>query len=503
MFNMQASFQMVKASIANRAAPRAPRVLSAYCSSSRGGLFKSGGRFTGATDPVMDQFNASIGYDKRMWKQDITGSVAYARALGRTGIISVDEVTQICEGLQLVKTEWAEGRFEIHGSDEDIHTANERRLTELIGSVAGKLHTGRSRNDQVATDMRLYLSDQIGDLRNQMYALIETAATRAEGEVDLLMPGYTHLQKAQPVRWSHWVMSHASAWQRDMQRLDDLNKRVMVMPLGSGALAGNAFGIDRVLLAQELGFDHVSPNSMDAVSDRDFVAEFLFWSSLTMVHMSRWAEDLIIYSSGEFKYVTMADAYSTGSSLMPQKKNPDALELLRGKSGRVCGGLSGFLTVMKGTPTTYNKDMQEDKEMLFDAMDTLAAAIPIATGVLSTLSVHPDKMAGALQPEMLATDLAEYLVRKGVPFRETHHTAGEAVRLAEERGIPLSQLSLQDLQSLQSAFEEDVANLWNFENSVESRNVIGGTSKQAVLDSVHKMRDWLAANKNPQRTSSL
>lgn len=286
-------------------------------------------------------------------------------------------------------------------------------------------------------------------------------------------------------------MSHASAWHRDIQRLDDLSHRVNVMPLGSGALAGNPFGVDRIALAKDLGFSAVSSNSMDAVSDRDFVSEFLFWSSMTMVHLSRWAEDLIVYSSGEFKYVSMADAYSTGSSLMPQKKNPDALELLRGKAGRVAGGLTGFMMVLKGTPSTYNKDMQEDKEILFDAVDTLQAAIPIATGVLSTLKIHPDNMASALQTEMLATDLAEYLVRKGVPFRETHHTAGEAVRMAEERGVALSELNLEELQQLQSAFGPDVASVWDFESSVEKRDVVGGTSKRAVLEQVAKMRDWI------------
>eukprot|EP00658_Telonema_sp_P-2_P039603 TRINITY_DN28306_c0_g1_i3.p1 TRINITY_DN28306_c0_g1~~TRINITY_DN28306_c0_g1_i3.p1 ORF type:complete len:339 (-),score=96.30 TRINITY_DN28306_c0_g1_i3:398-1414(-) len=327
-------------------------------------------------------------------------------------------------------------------------------------------------------------------IRDRMVGLLEVASDRAEAEVQVLMPGYTHLQKAQPVRWSHWIMSHASGWQRDIQRLDHMLERVNVMPLGSGALAGNPFGIDRVALANELGFARVSPNSMDAVSDRDFVAEFMFWSTMTMVHLSRWAEDLIIYSSGEFKYVSMADAYSTGSSLMPQKKNPDALELLRGKSGRVAGGLSGFLMVLKGTPSTYNKDMQEDKQILFDAVDTIKDAIPIATGVLSTLTISPDKMRSALQPEMLATDLAEYLVRKGVPFRETHHTAGEAVRVSEERGVPLSQLSLDDLKQLNSSFEADVSSVWDFEASVNSRDVIGGTSERALLEQVSNMREW-------------
>eukprot|EP00656_Telonema_subtile_P003003 TRINITY_DN11382_c0_g2_i3.p1 TRINITY_DN11382_c0_g2~~TRINITY_DN11382_c0_g2_i3.p1 ORF type:complete len:271 (-),score=73.04 TRINITY_DN11382_c0_g2_i3:1008-1820(-) len=265
-----------------RDSPRGSMLCAHFCSA-RGGLFKAGGRFTGATDPIMDQFNASISYDKRMWRQDIVGSAAYARALGKCGIISAQEVHQICDGLELVKAEWAAGEFKIDPSDEDIHTANERRLTELIGAVAGKLHTGRSRNDQVATDMRLWLSDEIKEMRLQMAALIDTAASRAEAEVEVLMPGYTHLQKAQPVRWSHWVMSHASAWQRDVQRLDDLQRRVDVMPLGSGALAGNPFGVDREALALDLGFKAVSPNSMDGVSDRDFVAEFLFWCAVQLV----------------------------------------------------------------------------------------------------------------------------------------------------------------------------------------------------------------------------
>jgi argininosuccinate lyase len=440
----------------------------------------------------MEKFNASISFDNRLWSGDLVGSQAYAVALGLAGILTQAEVDQIVAGLDQVAAEWQAGQFEIQPGDEDIHTANERRLTELIGQVAGKLHTGRSRNDQIATDVRLWLRAEIARLRDHARTLIEVTAARAEQEVDLLMPGYTHLQPAQPIRWSHWLLSHAWAWQRDAQRLDELAERVNVMPLGSGALAGNPFPIDRHALAADLGFRAITENSLDGVSDRDFIAEFLFWSTLTMLHLSRLAEDLIIYSSREFSFVRLADAYSTGSSLMPQKKNPDALELLRGKSGRVIGGLTGLMTTLKGLPSTYNKDLQEDKEPLFDAVDNLSGALQIACGVISTMTPNVVYMRAALATEMLATDLAEYLVRKGVPFRETHHVAGAAVSMAENQGIPLSELELEDLQSLHGAFEDDVAQVWDFEQSVERRDVVGGTSRRSVLAQVETLRTWLA-----------
>jgi argininosuccinate lyase len=452
-----------------------------------------GGRFTGATDPLMEKFNASIGFDKRLWKADLEGSKAYAIALARAGIISDEEMEEMGTGLDVVGEEWAAGTFVLQPSDEDIHTANERRLTEIIGPVGGKLHTGRSRNDQVATDVRLWLRGEIAVLRDYLAQLISGTIERAEAEIDLLMPGYTHLQPAQPIRWSHWLLSYAWMWQRDVQRLDDLLKRVNLLPLGSGALAGHPFSIDREALAADLGFAGVTPNSLDSVSDRDFIAEFLFWASLTMVHLSRLGEDLIIYSSREFGFVTLADAYSTGSSLMPQKKNPDALELLRGKTGRVTGDLTGLLMTLKGLPSTYNKDLQEDKEPLFDAVDTLAATLQIALGVISTLTPNAERMRAALASEMLATDLAEYLVRKGVPFRETHHIAGAAVALAEKRGIELSALTVSDLQALHPAFEDDVIKVWDFEQSVEQRDATGGTSRRAVLAQIEQLRAWLAS----------
>ncbi|GIK76081.1 MAG: argininosuccinate lyase [Chloroflexota bacterium] len=450
-----------------------------------------GGRFTGKTDPLMEAFNASIDFDRRMWAADIEGSQAYARALQRAGLLTAAECEAIVAGLEQVAQEWAHGQFTLQAEDEDIHTANERRLTELIGATAGKLHTGRSRNDQVATDVRIWLRGEIAHLRSHLNQLIGVAVERAAEEIDLLMPGYTHLQPAQPVRWSHWLLSHVWAWQRDAQRLDELTARVNIMPLGSGALAGNPFPIDRSALADDLGFEGITYNSMDGVSDRDFIIEFLFWATLSMVHLSRFAEDLIIYSSREFGYVTLADAYSTGSSLMPQKKNPDALELLRGKSGRLAGHLTGLVMTLKGLPSTYNKDLQEDKEPLFDAVASMSGALQIACGVLSTLRTNPAAMRAALTPEMLATDLAEYLVRKGVPFREAHHIAGAAVQMAEVQGVALSDLELSDLQKLHRAFDEDVSAVWSFDLSVERRDVEGGTSRRSVLAQLAHLRAWL------------
>lgn len=451
-----------------------------------------GGRFTGKTDPLMEEFNASIGFDKRLWKADIQGSQAYARAIAQAGIISDPEAEQIIDGLEAVSKEWEGGNFVIQPGDEDIHTANERRLSELIGATAGKLHTGRSRNDQIATDIRLWLREEISKLQTHLRQLIAVTADRAAEEIDLLMPGYTHLQLAQPIRWSHWLLSHAWAWRRDAERLEQIAQRVNIMPLGSGALAGNPFAIDRQQLASDLGFDDITHNSLDGVSDRDFIAEFLFWATMMMLHLSRLAEDLVIYSSREFGFVTLADAYSTGSSIMPQKKNPDALELLRGKSGRVLGSLTGLMATLKALPTSYNKDLQEDKEPLFDALHNVSGSLQIATGVISTLTVNAHALRAALSTEMLATDLAEYLVRKGIPFRETHHIAGAAVRMAENQAIPLSELSLDDLRTLHEAFSEDVSEVWDFETSVERRDVTGGTSRRAVLAQINQLRNWLA-----------
>ncbi|CAD6951371.1 unnamed protein product [Tilletia controversa] len=451
-----------------------------------------GGRFAEGTVEIMERFNNSLGYDKRMHSQDIRGSQAYARALVACNILTESERDQIVDGLARVGEEWKNGTFKIDAADEDIHTANERRLTELIGPVAGKLHTGRSRNDQVATDMRLWMIDEAREIEDLVAVLLRTIVDRARAEIDHLMPGYTHLQRAQPIRWSHFLLSHAAYLHGDLERLRSLRPRISVLPLGSGPLAGNPFaGLDRHAIAKELGFETVGTNSMHSVSDRDFIVEYLMWASLTTIHLSKLAEDLIIYSTSEFGFVQLSDAFSTGSSIMPQKKNPDSLELLRGKSGRVFGQMSGFMMTLKGIPSTYNKDLQEDKEPLFDAVDTVKACLQIASGVISTMSIFPEKMRAALTPDMLATDLADYLVRKGIPFRETHHISGSAVRMSEDRKVPLSALTLADLRTLHPAFEEDVAKVWELEESVERRNAVGGTSRRAVLEQCERLEGAL------------
>lgn len=442
-----------------------------------------GGRFTGATDPLMDLYNASLPYDKIMYDVDLTGTKVYTEGLNKLGLINDDELKKIHEGLEVVREEWKHNQFVEKPGDEDIHTANERRLGEIIGKhIAGKVHTGRSRNDQVATDMRLHVRARLTKILEFLKNFITAIIKRAEAEIDVLMPGYTHLQRAQPIRWAHWLSMYATYFSEDYKRLQQIIERLNKSPLGAGALAGHPYGIDREFLAQQLGFEGVIGNSLAAVSDRDFVVETLFWSSLFMNHISRFSEDLIIYSSAEFGFVQLADAYSTGSSLMPQKKNPDSLELLRGKSGRVFGAMSGFMMSLKSIPSTYNKDMQEDKEPLYDALTTTEHSILIAIGVISTLNINKEKMEGALTMDMLATDLADYLVRKGVPFRETHHISGECVRVAEELKLSgIDQLTLEQLQKIDSRFGDDVLNTFDFEASVERRTAIGGTAKSAVL----------------------
>lgn len=439
-----------------------------------------GGRFTGKTDPLMHAFNQSLKYDQRMHAADIRGSIAYAKALRRVGLLTEEEEVKMTQGLETVGREWATGQFQPAADDEDIHTANERRLSELIGPLGGKLHTGRSRNDQVATDMRLWLLGEVDDIESSLIGLVRIMVERADKERDILLPGYTHLQRGQPIRWSHFLLSHAFSFRNDLERLQQLIPRISVLPLGSGALAGNPFSIDREFLAKELGFASLAENSMWGVGDRDFIVEFLMWSSLTMTHMSRLAEDLIIYSTAEFGFVTLSDAYSTGSSMMPQKKNPDSLELLRGKSGRIFGDMAGFMMTLKGLPSTYNKDLQEDKEPLFDTVDNISASLKIAEGVIATMEVHGEKMQQALTMDVLATDLADYLVRKGVPFRETHHVSGRAVALAEARKCQLNGLSVQDYKGLHEKFGNDVVKVFDFEASVERRSSIGGPSRKTL-----------------------
>lgn len=449
-----------------------------------------GSRFDKQPDELFARFNNSFHFDWRMYDADIRGSIAYAKALARAEIISQNEANEIERGLNLVRDEFARGAFETKPNDEDIHTAVERRLFELVGEPAHKLHTGRSRNDQVATDARLYVIDAIARIDSASCHLLSAICNQAEHHLNTLLPGYTHVRRAQPISFAHYLLSFFWMLQRDRERCADAKKRASVLPLGAGALAGNPFSIDRAFLARELGFERVSENSLDAVSDRDFIAEFLFAASLTQIHLSRLAEDFVFYSAPEFGFIEMDDAYTTGSSLMPQKKNPDALELVRGKTGRVIGDLNTLLVVLKGTPSTYNKDFQEDKEPLFDAVDTLEMTLPIVAGVIQTMRVNPEKMRAALDESMLATDLAEYLVRRGVPFRQAHHIVGGLVKLAETRGVKLSALTLDDFRAASEKFGDDVYAVFDFDASVKSRNVFGGTG--AVREQLERARQTLA-----------
>jgi len=450
-----------------------------------------GGRFEGKTDGGLRRLSDSIAFDQRMWCADIQGSVAYAAALERVGLISAQERAQLEAGLQQVHSEFQAGAFQVQPDDEDIHSAVERRLGELIGPVAGKLHTGRSRNDQVSTDLRLYLLREMSTLDTALTALQQAIVEQAEAHLDVIMPGYTHLQPAQPVRFSHWCMSHFWRLQRDRERLAEAARHTSVLPLGAGALAGNPFGIDRQALAAELGFAAVAPNSMDAVSDRDYVAEFLFWAALLQVHLSSLAEDLILWSSREFGFVQLDEAFSTGSSLMPQKRNPDSLELLRGKSGRLLGHLTALLVTLKGLPSGYNKDLQEDKQGLFDAIDTLTLELPVAAGVVRTLRVNAARMAAALDDGLLATDLADYLVARGVPFRQSHHLVGQAVKRAEELGLPLSGLDLAEYWAIHPRFGPDLYTVFDHQRSVERRSAEGGTALASVHAQIEQARTLL------------
>lgn len=451
-----------------------------------------GGRYRGGPAPEMSRFADSLPFDQRLWAADIAGSIAYAHALADAGVLTPQECRHIEQGLRAVQQEFAQGTFAFAPTDEDIHTAVERRLGELIGPLAGKLHTGRSRNDQVATDLRLWLRGEIDRLASLLVDLQEAALAQAEAHLDCILPGYTHLQPAQPLRFSHWLLAHFWAWQRDRERLAQVRARVDQCPLGAGALAGSSWEVDRSALAEELGFAGVMPNSLDAVQDRDFVAEFLFWAALLGVHLSRLAEDLILWASPGFGFVRLHEAYTTGSSLMPQKRNPDSLELLRGKAGRLAGNLMGFLTTLKGLPAGYNRDLQEDKEPLFDTVDTLQAALPVAAGVVRTLEPQPERMRAALSDDLLATDLAEYLVRKGVPFRQSHHLVGRLVQRAEELGVPLRAVPLEEMQAISPHFGEDVGEVFHFEASVEARRSEGGTAREAVLRQLEAARRALA-----------
>jgi argininosuccinate lyase len=448
-----------------------------------------GGRFSGGMDARMALFNNSFPFDRRMWAEDIRGSMAWARQLAAAGVITDAERDELLRGLAAVRDEFASGSFQPQPTDEDIHTAVERRLGEVVGAVAGKLHTGRSRNDQVATDVRLWVLGAIRRADAALRELQNALLAQAVAAGDALMPGYTHMQRAQPVLLAHWLLSHFWPLQRDRERLADCARRTAVLPLGSGALAGTPLKIDRAALAAELGFAAPSPNSLDAVSDRDFAAEFLFCAALIGVHVSRLAEDMIVYSTTEYGFVTLDDAYSTGSSLMPQKKNPDSFELLRGKSGRLVGDLVALLTVLKGLPSAYDKDLQEDKEPLFDAADTLELALPVAAGAIATARFNHERMRAALDDAMLATDLADYLVERGVPFREAHKAVGALVREAEQRSVTLSALPLDVFQRINAAFGEDVHAVFDPARSAAARSVAGATGPEAVRVQLRMARE--------------
>lgn len=452
-----------------------------------------GGRFSEPSDDDLRALNDSLPYDKRLYREDIRGSIVYALALVKAGVITKAEAQQIEQGLEQVLAEFETGTFALKPEDEDIHTAVERRLTEIIGETGGKLHTGRSRNDQIATDMRLWVRREMVGINNRLLPLQEALVEQAAAHVEDVMPGYTHMQPAQPVTAGHWLMSYFWMLQRDRTRVDVSIIHAEELPLGSGALAGTPLDIDRMVLGfnSELQFEGYTQNSLDAVSDRDFVADSLYALSMIGIHLSRLAEDLIIFSNPLFGFVTLDDRYSTGSSLMPQKRNPDPMELMRGKTGRLIGNLTGFLTTLKGLPTGYNKDLQEDKEALFDSVDTMNKLLPVITAIIRTLRLNPDRMRAALDENMLATDLADYLVKKGMPFRQAHHVSGRAVRLAGERGVKLSQLPLADLRELSDLFDSDTSAVFDFDASVARRRAIGGTAPDAVREQIEEARRLL------------
>ncbi|MBN8582035.1 MAG: argininosuccinate lyase [Anaerolineae bacterium] len=447
-----------------------------------------GGRFSQKLDDLAWALNSSLPVDQRMALQDVEGSIAWADAIHKAGILSDEEHASIALGLDTVRKEFASGEFVFQPSDEDIHTAVERRLSELIGVAAGKLHTGRSRNDQVATDFRLWMLQAIPELTSAFTNLQSALVEQAELAGETIMPGYTHLQRAQPILLGHWWLSHYWALKRDVERLNDLTKRVSVLPLGSGALAGAPFALDRNALAKNLGFAEVSQNSLDAVSDRDFAAEYLFVCSMASVHLSKLAEQIVLYTTAEFGFFELSDAFSTGSSLMPQKKNPDVFELTRGKAGTMIGLLTGLMSTLKGLPSTYDKDLQEDKAPVFQATDTLLSILPVMAAALQTLTVKADRMRSAIDSTMMATDLADYLVEKGVPFREAHSLAGKVVRAAGEGKVRMEELPLEAYQVISPVFEADVYQVFDPLESINKRNTVGGTSLQSVKNQIKKIK---------------
>ncbi|MGR9106499.1 MAG: argininosuccinate lyase [Gammaproteobacteria bacterium] len=448
-----------------------------------------GGRFTETTDAFVETFTASIDFDQRLAHFDIQGSKAHARMLKSVGVLTDAECHAIIDGLDAIQFDIERGDFKWTTGLEDVHMNIEARLTDRIGAAGKKLHTGRSRNDQVATDLRLYLRDAIDALNARLAALQGVLLDIAEGEAATIMPGFTHLQVAQPVTFGHHMMAWFAMLDRDRQRLEDCRKRVNVLPLGAAALAGTSYPIDRDFTARELGFSEIAANSLDAVSDRDFVIEFSAAASLVMIHLSRFSEELVIWSSAQFNFVELSDAFCTGSSIMPQKKNPDVPELVRGKCGRVVGHLVGLLVLMKSQALAYNKDNQEDKEPVFDTVDTLNRCLIAYTEMMRHIKINRDALyAAAQQGFSTATDLADYLVRNGVPFRDAHEIVGKTVRLAIDSGKALSELSLSELQQLSPAIREDVFEILSVEGSVAARKHFGGTAPERVRQAVAAAR---------------
>ena len=447
-----------------------------------------GGRFKKDTDRRVVSFTSSLAYDRRLYPYDLAGSDAHARMLARQGIISPAEAEEICRGLQAIGEDLESGSFRFDESDEDIHMAIEKALTARIGKAGEKLHTGRSRNDQVALDVRLYLRVQTDVLLKLVGELKKRLVEKAKKDIETVMPGYTHLQKAQPVLLAHYLLAFWEMFDRDEERLRDCRKRIDVMPLGSAALAGTSLPLDRKYAAELLQFPRISRNSMDAVSDRDFIAEFIFSASLLMTHMCRFCEDLIIWSSQEFGYVEISDAFTTGSSIMPQKKNPDVAELVRGKTGRVYGHLIAILTILKGLPMTYNRDLQEDKEPLFDTVDTVTSSVAILTEMIARIVyLRPRMEAEAELGFTTATDLAEYLVEKGVPFREAHGIVGRIVAYCLDYGKELDMITLKELKKFHSVFADDVRPRLKAARSVNMKKTFGGTSPERVAERIREI----------------
>ncbi|HBT46722.1 MAG TPA: argininosuccinate lyase [Peptococcaceae bacterium] len=452
-----------------------------------------GGRFRKETDRLVEDFHSSLSFDRRLYRHDIRGSIAHARMLAAVGLLSQEEAAKIVRGLEEILADIEAGRVSFDIGAEDIHMNIEKLLTEKVGEAGKKLHTARSRNDQVALDLRLYLKDEIREISRLLSRLQQVLVDLAEKHLFTLMPGYTHLQKAQPVTLAHHLLAYFEMFERDQGRLEDCMKRLDVCPLGSGALAGTALPIDRRLVAAELGFKDISANSLDAVSDRDFAVEFLAAASLIMMHLSRLGEEIVLWCTEEFGFVELDDAYSTGSSMMPQKKNPDVAELVRGKTGRVYGHLMGLLTVLKGLPLAYNKDLQEDKEAVFDTVDTLKGCLLVMAPLLATARFKEERMrAAARQGFSNATDVAEYLVMKGVPFREAHRIVGSLVLYCLDKGCNLGDLSLAELQRYSPAFEDDIIEYLTVEACVKRRRIPGGPSPEAVREALARARDLLA-----------